>query len=422
MIRRLTAAILVAAVAFVSTAVTVLAFGQRASAGNWPQWRGPARDGSIDAPAAPAEWPTSFARTWRVDVGEGYSSPVVSAGRVFVHSRKDPIELVTAIDLSTGATVWQQSYTAAFTKNKYANLMAKGPNATPLVDDGRVFTLGASGLLVAWDAASGRRLWSKDFSGIVDTSKLFCGTSASPLLVNGLVVVQVGSDVGGGLVAALDPATGTSRWEWKGDGPGYASPAVIRVGSSSQIVTLTNRSVVGLDAAAGRLLWTIPFTDEWHENIVAPTWTGTELIVSGTRQGTHAYRLAERNGAWEATQAWKNSDIAMYMSSPVVADGVLYGHSARRKGQFVALDAASGAVKWATEGREGAHASVLLAPRHVVFLTEGGDLIVARRGSSGFEVEKRYEVAESETYAMPVVMGRDLIVRDATGVMRLAGR
>jgi hypothetical protein len=113
-------------------------------------------------------------------------------------------------------------------------------------------------------------------------------------------------------------------------------------------------------------------------NIVTPVWTGSALIVSGIRQGTHAYRLALAGGKWAATEIWKNADVTMYMSTPVVADGVVYGLSAKRKGQFVALDAATGALKWATEGREGEHASLWLTPQHVAFLSNTGALVVAR--------------------------------------------
>ena len=110
------------------------------------------------------------------------------------------------------------------------------------------------------------------------------------------------------------------------------------------------------------------------------------------------------------------------MSSPVFGDGVIYGHSSKRKGQFVAVDAKTGALKWATEGREGEHASVLLTPQNVIFLTNGADLIVAKRGTPAFTVEKRYEVAQASTFAMPVLLGASLIVRDITGVMLLTGK
>jgi outer membrane protein assembly factor BamB len=392
---------------------------QATSAQEWTQWRGPGRDGSVAAKNAPTAWPEGLRETWRVDVGEGYSSPVISGQRAFVHARRDPEETVVAINLKDGKVLWQQKYAATFQKNQYAVNMAKGPNATPLVVGNRLFTLGVTAVLVAWDTTTGRQLWKRDFSNTVDTTKLFCGTAASPVLVDGRLVVQVGSDVHGGKIFGLDPATGSTVWEWTGPGPGYASPVVINVGGSSQLVTLTQQSIIGVDTKTGKELWSAPFPDEWHENIVTPVWTGSHLIVSGTRQGTHAFMLQQTAGKWQAVESWKNADVAMYMSSPVYGDGLLYGHSSKRKGQFVALDAKTGAVKWITDGREGEHASVLLTPNHVVYLTNGADLIVVKRAEAKFVVEKRYDVAKSSTWAIPVMLGSDILVRDDTGLARL---
>jgi outer membrane protein assembly factor BamB len=400
-------------------ALTLLISSHPALAQDWPQWRGPARDGQVPPASAPASWPQSLRRLWRVDIGEGYSSPVVSGSRAFVHSRRDPDEVVLAVNIRSGQILWQQKYPAAFKKNQYAVNMAKGPNSTPLVIGKRLFTFGATGILTAWDTGTGRQLWRRDFSHNIDTSKLFCGTAASPLAFGGRVVVQVGSDVHGGQLLAVDPASGADVWTWKGLGPGYASPVVINVAGKSQIVMLTEGSIVGVDAKTGQGLWSVPFPDEWHENIVTPVWTGSLLVVSGTRQGTHAYSVRQTAGQWEAVEAWKNVDVAMYMSSPVFGDGLIYGHSVRRKGQFVALDAQTGALRWATEGREGDHASVLLTPRHVVYLTNSADLIIARRATAAFTVERRYEVADAETWAIPVLLGTDILVRDATGLIRL---
>jgi len=152
---------------------------------------------------------------------------------------------------------------------------------------------------------------------------------------------------------------------------------------------------------------------------VTPLWTGTHLVVSGARQGTHAYTVLQANGKWQPTEAWKNSDVTMYMSTPVFADGTIYGHSSKRKGQFVAIDAATGAVRWSTEGREGEHASIFLTPGHVVFLTNSADLVVARRTSAKFEQLRRYHLADAETWAMPVLLSDGLVIRDATSVFRL---
>ena len=390
-----------------------------ASAQDWNGWRGPTRDAAVPAPSTPRVWSAALQRAWQVDIGEGYSSPVTSEGRVFVHGRRDPNEVITAIDLATGTVVWQHTYAAPFAKNQYARSMAKGPHATPLVAGGRLFTLGATGILTALNVRDGSVAWRKDYSALVDTSKLFCGTAPSPVIDARSLIVQVGSDVHGGRVLALDVATGAERWTWRGDGPGYASPVALTAGVVRQIVTHTNRSIEGIDAKSGAALWSVPFPDEWHENIVTPLWTGTHLVVSGTRQGTHAYTLSETGGQWRATRAWKNADVAMYMSTPVLADGVIYGHSSRRKGQLVALDAADGKLLWATTGRDGDHASVLMTSSHILFLASDGTLIVAKRNPKAFEEERRYKVADSQTFAMPVVLADGLIVRDATGVARL---
>lgn len=398
----------------------VFTFAPLTFAQDWNQWRGPERNGLVSAKDAPKSLAKELKQTWKVDVGEGYSSPVVSSGRVFINSRRDPNEVVMAIDLKDGKVIWEKSYQAVYKKNQYAVQMAKGPNSTPLVIGNRVFTLGVSGIIAAWDTRTGEELWKKDFSNEIDTSKLFCGTAASPIAVDGRVVVQVGSDIHGGRILSLDPAKGTVGWEWRGPGPGYSSPVLISVAGSSQLVTMTQQSIIGLDAKTGKELWSIPFADEWNENIVTPVWTGSTLIVSGTRQGTHAFDLKLTNGKWQATELWANKDVAMYMSSPVYGDGLLYGHSSKRKGQFVAVDVKTGTTKWATEGREGEHASVLLTPTHVVFLTNGAELIFAKRGGTGFVAEQKYEVAKSPTWSVPVFLGSDLLVRDASSLIRLS--
>ena len=231
----------------------LLASHSAAAAQDWTQWRGPSRDGIVPAAVIPKQWPKSTKRAWEVEIGEGYSSPVVANGRAFLHSRRDPEEIVTAIDLATGTVAWQQKYAAAFAKNQYATAMAKGPNSTPLVVGTRLFTLGVTGILTAWNIADGTIAWRQDYSSSIDTSKLFCGTAMSPMLEGGSLIVQVGSDVHGGRVLALDPATGKERWAWKGLGPGYASPLAVTIDGVRQIITLTNGSIVGIDAANGAL-------------------------------------------------------------------------------------------------------------------------------------------------------------------------
>jgi len=384
---------------------------QSGPAPDWTQWRGPSRDGTVPGASTPDAWPERLMRKWHVPVGEGYASPVLAASRVYVHSRRDPVEVVTAIDVVGGDVIWQQEYAAPYEKNSYATAMAKGPNATPLVADGRVFTLGATAVLSAWEVSTGRELWRRDFSDAVDFSQLFCGTAASPLMAHGLLVVQVGSDVHGGTIAGIDPETGETRWEWQGAGPGYASPAVIDVEGVSQIVTLTNESVIGLDARTGRPLWATPFANAWHENIATPVWTGTRLVASNKEQGTVAYQLVESDGAWRAEEVWRNQAASFYMSSPVVSGGTLFGFSDKRRGSLVAIDLATGETAWQTEGREGAQAGLLLAGSHLLVLTDEARLIVANPDPTRFAPVHEYSLDGGPTWAQPVVTHSGLLVR-----------
>jgi len=389
--------------------------GQAPARDNWPQWRGPARTGVLTAEQAPAIWPPELKKGWSVEVGEGYSSPVSGGGRVFTHARRDPEEIVSAIDLATGSVAWSQKYAAPMEKNPYAKQMAKGPYATPLLSGGRLFTLGTTAIVSAWNASTGAAVWRRDFSSRIDTSKLFCGSAMSPLMTAHGVVVHVGDDRGG-TILALDPATGRDRWATEVRGPGYASPIAVTLDGIAQVVTMTTRSVIGVDASSGRLLWEFPFDDEWNENIVTPVALADGVIVSGVRQGTRRLKIARTESTWAATQTWHTPDIAMYMSSPVMAKGTLYGHSSKRKGQFVAVDPDTGKLLWATEGRNAMSAAVVAAGDHLAFLTTESQLIISPVDPASFKEVRRYTVASSTTYAHPIVLRDRVIVRDASSL------
>ena len=384
-------------------------------AAQWPQWRGPNRDGVVPAGSAPSSWPAKPTMKWKQPVGEGYASPVGSGGRVFVHGRRDPEEIVSAFDLATGKPLWNQRYAATFSKNQYAAQMAKGPFSTPLVHDGRVFTLGTTAILSAFDAATGELKWRKDWSKEISTAKLFTGTAMSPIVEGGLLVVHVGDDSSGAF-RAFDPASGAERWSLPGHGPGYASPIVTTIGGVRHLVTMTDKAVVGLDPSQGRLLWRVPFPDEWNENIVTPVVAGDVLVVSGTRKGTFGYRIEKSGDTWAARELWHNTDLPMYMSSPVADGSFVYGLASKRKGQIFCMDARTGTAKWATEGRAAPNAGLVSAGPNLVVLTSEGELIVARRTPEKFDELRRYTMASSQTWAHPVLLGQEIAIRDAASI------
>ncbi len=397
-------------------AAGVTAFtGLPTAAESWRQWRGPSRNGVLAADEAPAAWPAQLTKGWTTTVGEGYSSPIASEDRVFVHARRDPDETVSAIDLATGAVAWTRTYPAPTEKNPYAKTMAKGPYSTPLLADGRLFTLGTTAIVTAWNAATGGLAWRRDFSARIDTSKLFCGTAMSPLMTRHGIVIHVGDDRGGAIMT-LDPATGKDKWTTAVAGPGYASPVELTLAGSPQVATLTTKSVIGVDAASGALLWEFPFNDEWNENIVTPIPMPDGVIVSGVRQGTRRLVVAKTGGAFAVKEKWHTPDVTMYMSSPVLARGTIFGHSTRRKGQFVAIDPETGTLRWATEGRNAPSAAVVAAGANLGFLTTEGQLIVSPIDPATFAEQRRYPVADSATYAHPIVLRDRIIVRDQSAL------
>jgi outer membrane protein assembly factor BamB len=240
-----------------------------ARAQDWPQWRGPNRDGVISSFSAPARWPEKLTRKWKTTIGGGYSSPVVSGARIYVHARQGEQETASCLDLPTGKLIWSQGYPAPFTKNQYAVQMDKGPYATPVVQAGRLYTLGTTAILSCFDARTGELRWRRDYSRQADTSKLFCGAAMSPVLDRRLLIVHVGDDRQGWGIA-FDAATGQERWKWEGDGPGYASPIIAELEGERQAVTLTDKAVIGIAVSSGKFLWRLPHPDEWNENVVTP--------------------------------------------------------------------------------------------------------------------------------------------------------
>lgn len=377
----------------------------------WPQWRGPARDGRVVGLAARAAWPETLASGWKVRVGAGHSSPVVALDRAYQFSREGEEEVVRALELSSGKEVWRQSYPAAYEMNPAATGHGKGPKATPVLADGRLVTFGISGVLSAWDAASGRLLWRETFeTSHRSTSPLF-GAAMSPALDGGHVIAHVGGH-GDGALVALDAATGAPRWAWKGDGPGYASPVVATFGGVRQVVTQSQNALVGVAADTGSLLWRVPLRTPYDQNSVTPIVSGDLVLYTGLDAPLTAVRPAKRGTTWNAETVWTSPDVACYLSTPVVEGGRVYGLSHRKRGQWFALDAATGRTLWLSEGRSAENAAVLAGGGVLFLLDTDGSLTVAAADASFFRALRKWTVAASATWAHPVVLDTGVLVKD----------
>ncbi len=383
--------------------------------GDWGEWRGPKRDGAMAA--EPAAWPAKLRKQWEITVGEGHSSPIFAGGSIYQMARLDGQETVFCIDPATGKERWRQKYAAPYSVNVAAVKHGAGPKSTPVYSNGRLYGLGISGILTSFDAETGKVRWRKDFvKDFKQTSPAF-GNSMSPIVDNGMLIAHVGGD-NNGAIMAFDANTGDVKWSWTGDGPAYASPLAVELGGVRQIVTQTQKHIVGLAASSGKLLWKIPFTTSYEQNSVTPLVYKDTLILSGLDKGTMAIRLAHTGDQWNPQTVWQTRDASMYMSSPVLAGDLLFGFSHLKKGQLFCLDAATGAAKWIGAPRQGENAALLIGRTSLVALLNDGEMVVAKPSGDSFQEIRRYTVAENQTWAHPLVMADGVVVKDTKSLVR----
>jgi outer membrane protein assembly factor BamB len=375
------------------------------------QWRGSSRDGIITGLTTPQAWPEALTERWKVEIGTGYATPLVVGDRVYQFSRIGDNETMTALDAASGKVLWQAGYPATFTMNPATKQHGPGPKSTPIFFNGRLYSIGMTGTVTAWDAASGKQVWQKVGTG---PEMLYTTHAFSPMVDGGHVIFHVGGNDKGALTA-FDLNTGAVRWSWTGDGPGYASPVVATFEGVRQIITPTQAKIVGVDASTGALLWERPMVHQFTSNSITPVVSGQTVIVAGTGP-LFAFAVARRGGQWTTEQIWENTELPLRYTTPVVAGDVLYGLSGRNAGQYYAMDARTGKTLWTSDGRQAAHASMARAGDLLFSLESDGELVVARNSQTAFELVRRYKVSPNETWAQPAITGNRVFVKDVTSL------
>lgn len=376
---------------------------------DWPQWRGPNRDGKVSGFVAPQAWPTNLTEKWRVTVGKGDASPALVGSKLFAFGRRDADEVLMCLDAVSGKTIWEARYPADYVVTGPA-ARHPGPRSSPVVAEGRICTLGVGGILSCFDANNGSVLWRKqstnDYLGIPYRSD----SSMSPIVVDGRCIVHVGGRTNGAVIA-FELASGAPRWKWTGDGPASSSPVVMALGGGRQLVTLTSKKLVGLALADGRLLWEVPF-EAAQGNNTTPIVDGSTVIYTGQGKGLFAVKIEPAGDGFAATPVWTNAQLGARFTTPVLKDGLLYGYN----GRFLCANARTGATVWTDAENRGQSAAMLDAGPVIVALTLNGELAVFKPGTPDYNQVARIKVAGTETWAHPVIAGNRLFVRDAESV------
>jgi outer membrane protein assembly factor BamB len=397
--------------ALILAALPLSMHAQRPAA-DWPQYRGVARDGAARNFAVPQTWPETLVQRWKVDVGIGYATPLVVGDRVYVFSRRGEDETMAALDAQTGKELWHTGYPAEFTMHSAAVRHGKGPKSTPVFADGTLLSIGMTGVVTALDAATGKQIWQKP--GLTPVP-LYTSHAFSPLVDRGLAIFHVGGHDKGALTA-FEVATGTVKWSWAGDGPGYGSPIVADLGGVRQVITITQAKVVGVDISNGALLWERPYVSGSTTNSNTPLLHGQTVIVSGNGGPTVAFTVAKSGSQWTTTNVWENPDIPLRLTNGVIVGDLLFGLTNRNAGQYFGVEAKTGKTLWVSPGRQAGNAAIEKAGDFLVSLEDDGDLVVARSSQTAFDQVRKYKVADGETWAEASLSGNRIFIKDLNTV------
>jgi outer membrane protein assembly factor BamB len=367
----------------------------------WTGFRGARRDGHYTAGPIRTDWAT-LRPLWRQPIGGGHASFVVADGRAFTIEQRGNDEVATAYDVLTGRELWTNAWNAVFIESQGG----AGPRATPAIQDGTLFVLGATGELRAIDATNGKLRWRTNILEDADAGNLTWGMAAAPLVVGNTVVTVPGGGNGRSIVA-YDRGTGRVAWSALDDQAAYSSPMRMTLAGVDQIVVFLASRIVGVSPDRGALLWEFPWSR--GDNIAAqPLVVGENRVFVADGVGGALIEVARDGERLSPREVWQTHRMKNTISSSVLHDGFIYGLDL---GILACIDVATGDLKW-KGGRYG-DGQVLLASGHLVITTEQGEVVLVRATPDGHQELARVSALEGRTWNHPALADGFLIVRNA---------
>ncbi len=383
------------------------------SAADWPQWRGPDRAAVVTDFTVPTEWPKELQKKWSTRVGEGVATPALVGDKLYAFGYQDGKEVLRCLNAGTGKESWKYDYAV-----RSAGGPARGfpaARSSPALAGGKVVILGVQGALTCLDAEKGTVVWRKESTGGVPGFS----ASSSPLLADGLCVIQTGGDRGGAVVA-YDLADGKEKWKWNSDGTKYASPALLTMSDRKAVVVETAGTISAVNLVDGQFLWKTSFSTRY--NASSPTVDGPVLYYAGSGVPTRAVKLESQGEKLEAKELWTNRDTSVIYNTPVIKDKLLFGLSERN--EIFCIDTQTGKSLWSHRlgggggggrGRSG-YGSIVAAGSVLFALTPAAQLVVFKPDREEFKQVASYKVATGDTYAYPIVTSEGVYVKDRDSV------
>ena len=381
-------------------ALAPVAVGQ--STANWPQWRGPNRDGISKETGLLKQWPAEGpALVWKASgAGRGYSSFSITNGKLYTMGVRGNREFVIAFDIATGKEAWATPHGSVFQNDR-----GDGPRGTPTVDGDRVYALGGNGDLSALDARTGKIVWTKNVLKEFGGSNIQWGISESPLILGNKVLVNAGGQDAS--IVALNKTDGSVIWKSQSDEAGYSSAIPLEINGMTQVVFFTGARAVGLDANSGRLLWDYAHPSNRTANVATPVARGNRVFISsdyGTGGG-----VVEIKPDNKAQEIWFTKDMRNHHSSSVLVGDYLYGFSSSI---LTAINFDTGEIAW--RDRSVGKGSLVYADGNLYCYSENGVVGLVEATPTGYKEKGRFRIQQGSlpTWTHPVVAGGRLYLRD----------
>jgi outer membrane protein assembly factor BamB len=350
-------------------------------------------------------------------VGAGIATPALVGSKLYVFTRQGDEEVTLCLNAGNGNEIWMDKYRAQAVTG--AARRHPGPRSSPTVVKEKVLTMGVGGVLSCLDAATGQVVWRKDpFPKVVP--RFF--TSFSPIVVDGMVIAHLGGQ-GNAAIIAYDLATGNEKWRWADEGPDYGSPAVLTVAGTKQIVSPTEKSIVGIAVADGKLLWQIPSVPPRRAyNAATPIVDGQTVIYAAKGRGTKAIKIGKQGNAFITKELWSNPELGTQYNTPVLKDGLLFGLS--DGGNLFCINAQNGQTAWTDETQRdrGGFTSIVDAGSCLLALPSSSELIVYKPSKNQYQELAKIKVADTPTYAHPVIAGNRIFIKDQDSIALLTIR
>ncbi len=381
--------------------LAVTAFCAVASAGDWPHWRGPNYNGISEETGWLAQWPESGPPVlWKASLGIGFAAVSVADGRAYSLGNTDDIDTLFCFDAETGKELWKYSYPEKLDPSSHDG----GPQATPTIEAGRVYTMSKTAKVFCLDAKTGAEIWKKNLMEELGIKRPTWGTAGSPVICGDLVVYDLGT---AGL--ALKKADGAVAWQ-SGEGPGgYSTPVPYTSGDKKCLTFEAEKQVVGVVAATGQVLWKQPWETKYSVNAADPIVvdSGTFFISSGYSHGCALIKVADAN----AQLVWENKSIKNRMNASVLWQGYVYGVG--EDGILACLDIKTGDQKWQQGGF--GQGSIAIADGKLMVLSEKGNLVIARPTPEKYDVIAEAGILTGRCWTVPVLANGRIYARNSFG-------